>query len=92
MKSKYVKSMCILGVKPKQGDSQFWSVLLNHKEHFFSICKLRFLEDNWIGGRPLKTNYPRLYNTCFDMNHSVAEVFNKGLDDIQFRRTLWGIL
>lgn len=40
-KSKYVKNSCITTVRCKQGDSQFWSDFLKHKERFFSLCKFK---------------------------------------------------
>lgn len=45
-----------------------------------------------MGNKPLKHNYPRVYNVCFDKNKnfSVADVFLKGIDNILFIRTLWG--
>ena len=61
--------------------------------------RARFWEDWWIGNAPLNKNYPRLYDLCFDKNKTVKQVFNKGLENVQFRRTLlgdarelWGIL
>ena len=75
----------------------FWGELLKHKEFFFSLlCKFnvgngentRFWEDWWVGSRPLKDLYPRLYNISFDHNISVAEAVNRGWQGFSFRRTL----
>jgi hypothetical protein len=35
----YQKPRCLAGVKHKQGDSQFWSELFKHKDHFLSLCR-----------------------------------------------------
>ena len=52
-----MKNKCITVDKLKQGDSQFWSGLLEHKNIFFSLSKfatgkeknVRSWDDNWIG-------------------------------------------
>lgn len=49
-----------------------------------------FWDNRWIGNKPLKGNFPRLYNMYFDKNKSVSEMLGKGLDVVQFRRTLYG--
>ena len=71
---------------------------MKHRDHYTSLCKLiigdggntRFWEDWWIGSAPLCKKIPRLYNICFDKKKTVKEVFDNGLDNVQFRRTLLG--
>ena len=45
----------------------------------------RFWEDTWLGQRPLSDQYPSLYNIVRDKNVLVANVFNHGHLNIQFR-------
>ena len=47
-------------------------------------------EDWWLEDKSLQQNLPRLYNVCFDKNLFVADVLGKGLDHVNFRRTLLG--
>lgn len=51
---------------------------------------MRFCKDWSIGDKSLKTNFPRLNSVCFDKNESVGEILDKGLEQVQFRRTLYG--
>lgn len=51
---------------------------------------MRFWEEWWIGDKPLKTDLPRLYHACFDKTKSVAEILCRGLDQVQFRRMVYG--
>lgn len=96
--NKYCKNKKLAEIKLRQGDSQFWYEINKHKEHFLSLCKfevgngesVRFWEDRWSGDKPLKENFPRLYNLCFDKNKSLKHMINKGLDSVLFRRTLSG--
>src|SRR3954470_11824764 len=95
---KYVKSTGLSAVKHRQGDSHFWQGLLKIKNTFLNCCSFQvkggrdviFWEDSWIDKEPLKHLFPRLYSICFDINMSVRQVFDKGLENIKFRRTLWG--
>ena len=95
---KYVKNKNLGTVLDKQGDSQFWREVLKYRDHFASLCKFRigngdrtrFWEDWWIGNAPLNKNFPRLYDLCFDKKKIVKEIFDNGLDNVQFRRTLLG--
>jgi hypothetical protein len=50
----------------------------------------RFWEDRWVNDRALKDDFPRSYNLCFDKNKSVKYMFDKGLGNVNFRRTLYG--
>lgn len=82
-------------VKPKVGDSQFWTSILEVKEIFYKFCKkklgdgknTRFWEYVWVDEKLLKHAYPRLYFLTFDHNITVAQ---KGWHDFKFRRTLYG--
>lgn len=80
------------------GDSHFWTSLLGVKDLFYQHCKkmigdgknTRFWEDWWVGDKPLKFSYPRLYLLSFDHNISVANAVAKGWERFSFRRTLLG--
>lgn len=96
MKSKYIQNKCLSGLEKKPGDSQFWCSLMEVKKLYFQhVTKkigdenaIRFWEDWWVGSRPLKDMYPRLYNISFDHNISMAEAVNKGWQGFSFRRDL----
>lgn len=83
--SKYGKNKGLAEIKLRQGDSQFWSELMKHRDYFLSLCKfeigtgenVRFWEDWWIQNKPLKDNFPRLYNLCFDKNKSTKKCLIK---------------
>lgn len=98
LKNKYQRDKCLTSVKHKQGDSQFWSDLLKHKNFFFSLCRFtvgnckntRFWADWWIGQKSLQKSFPILYSVCFDKNKSIAEIFDKEIQNVSFRRTLYG--
>jgi hypothetical protein len=70
IKNKYLRSKTIIQVTRKPGDSQFWSGLMNVKEHFFNMGNFdvhdgrqtRLWEDSWLGTTRLKHQYPNLYN------------------------------
>lgn len=50
-----------------------------------------FLEDSWIGGRPLNIQFPSLYNKIFKKEKvSVAMVKKEGWGIIKFINTLLG--
>ena len=95
---KYHGSKALGNITARQGDSQFQRELLKHKDHFTSLSKFqignggntRFWEDLWIGSAPLCMSFPRLYNVCFDKQKTVREIFEKGIDNMRFRRTLIG--
>src|SRR4051812_17369206 len=79
LKAEYIQNKCLSGLEKKPGDSQFWSRLMEVKKLYFQHVKkktgdgneTRFWEDWWVGSRPLKDMYPRLYNISFDHNISV---------------------
>ena len=97
LKNKYVQNKCLSGIEMKPGDSQFWSSLMGVKKYFQHVKKKlgdenesRYWEDWWVGSKPLKDLYPRLYNISFDHNILVAEAINRGWQGFSFRRTLTG--
>lgn len=78
--ARYIKNECFGGIKRRVGDSMFWTGLLHSKDKFIALCKFRigngrstrFWEDWWLGSRPLKLQFPILYDICFNKNISVA--------------------
>ena len=62
IKSKYVQNGCISAAKRRPGNSQFWAGVLDVKNIFYNFCRkhigdgknTRFLEDWWVGDKPLK--------------------------------------
>lgn len=81
-----MKGNCIFEIKPKDGDSHFWSSLLKIKDLFYPNCKkvigegknTRIWKGRWVGDRPLKIAYPRLYLLSFDHNISAPEAIARG--------------
>ena len=68
LKKKYLKNRTFSQVTKQPGDSQFWSGLMEVKDHFFPRGKFlvkngrqtRFWEDWWVGGEPLMNQFPEL--------------------------------
>ena len=52
--------------------------------------QVRFWEDNWCGNRPLKLQYPSLFNIVRKKGAIVAEVMSSVPLNISFRRGLYG--
>ena len=48
----------------------------------------RFWEDTWVGQRPFKDQYPRIYNIARRPHASVASVLSSEPLNILFRRAL----
>lgn len=98
LKSKYLQKKLLSEVTFKNGDSHFWHGLMEIKDLFFSFCRktvgngenILFWEDCWLGGKPLKLQFPDLFDLTFSKKITLAKVKNLGWDCIKFRRTLYG--
>ncbi|WVZ90234.1 hypothetical protein U9M48_036551 [Paspalum notatum var. saurae] len=70
LRNKYVGSKPLVQVEWKVGDSHFWSCLMKVKLDFLRFgtfivkdrSQVKFWEDNWLDGTPLRNQYPSLYN------------------------------
>jgi len=98
IRNKYIKNKTLSQVTKKPGDSHFWMGLMGVKEQFLRLgrfkvsdgSQIRFWEDRWLGGAPLKEVYPSLYNIARRKQSIVAEVLRSGPINITFRRALVG--
>ncbi len=96
LRAKYLSQKTLVQRKSKPGDSQFWKGVMGVKDAFYQFCEKKvgdgkntlFLEDSWIGGRPLADQFPLLYNISLNKMVLVAKVLSEGLDNFRFRRTL----
>jgi hypothetical protein len=98
LRRKYVGTKAISQVLWKPGDSHFWAGIMSTKRHFFphgsfSIkdgSEIRFWEDIWLGPRPLKHQYPALYNIVRQKGDTLAQVMETFPPAVTFRRDLVG--
>ena len=98
LRNKYLSSKCLSQVKIKHGDSHFRKGLLKSREVFlgcgtFKIkdgSQTKFWEDIWVGSKPLKEQFPNLYNVVYYPHITVANVMNQVPLNIYFRRALVG--
>ena len=52
--------------------------------------QVRFWEDTWLGTRPLREQYPQLYNIARKKQDTVAAVLSTQIPNISWRRDLIG--
>ncbi len=98
LRKKYLESKPLVQAEWKSGDSHFWSSLMKAKQDFlrfgtFKInngSQVRFWEDNWLGNRPLKDQYPGLYSIVRKKFMTIAEVLTVAQPNISWRRSLLG--
>ena len=99
LQNKYLHSKTLAQVEAQPNDSPFWKGLMRVKEDFFSRGSFRigngettrFWEDTWLGKKPLKDQYPLLYNIVQHQNVSIHDVFHNAPPiNIGFRRALVG--
>jgi hypothetical protein len=94
--NKYLKNKTLSQISANPTDSPFWKGLMHVKDDFFSRGSsvvgngqnTRFWEDTWLGDRPLKDQYPTLYNIVNHPNVTVAHVMGSSPLNIGFRRVL----
>ncbi|PNT75067.1 hypothetical protein BRADI_1g27338v3 [Brachypodium distachyon] len=67
----------------------FWYGLLCIKDVFLNHCKFHVgNSDWWLGCKPLKLQFPDLFEICFNKNISVDDVVTNRGRNVCFRRTL----
>jgi len=80
----------------RQTRSQFWRGLLQVRDKFkwgatFSLGNgksILFWEEVWIGDTPLRLEFPRLYDYCYNKTSLVSDCWVEGDWRIDFRRSL----
>jgi hypothetical protein len=80
------------------GDSHFWSCLMRVKQDFIRFgsflvkdgSQVRFWEDKWLDGAPLKDQYPSLYNIARPKFSTIAKVLSSSPPSISWTRQLFG--
>ena len=95
-RNKYLSSKSLPQVQAKPNDSHFWRGLMKIKEEVLACGSFeikdgkqtRFWEDTWVGQRPFKDQYPRIYNIARRPHASVASVLSSEPLNISFRRAL----
>lgn len=96
LRRKYLSSKTLTQVQVRPGDSHFWMGLMKVKDLFlqggsFIINngeQIRFWEDTWVGGQPLRVTYPGLYNIVRKKSATVASVLGTRPLNVSFRRAL----
>ena len=94
LRNKYLGSKYLAQVEWKNGDSHFWSCLMKVKRDFLRFgafivkdrSQVRFWEDNWLGGSPLKDQYPSLYNIVRPKFTTIAEVMSSSPPNLSWCR------
>jgi hypothetical protein len=98
IRAKYLKDRPLSQCVGKPGYSHFWQGVIK-KAGTFSTCCRKFIgngqrtlfwEDLWVGDKPLREKFPRLYFLNFSVYFIVARVFNEGWGCIRFWRVLFG--
>lgn len=98
LKNKYLGEKSLSQVSRRQGDSQFWSGLMNIKDQLlrgghFKVGNgqaTRFWKDKWVTSRPLSEQFPNLFNIVRNKSALVAYVFSDTNLNLSFRRTIMG--
>ena len=93
-----MSSKCLSHVHIRPGDSHFWKGLLKVREDFmgcgtFKIkdgSQIRFWEDTWVDTKPLKDQFPNLYNIVHYPHDTVVNVIHQTPLNVSFWRALVG--
>jgi len=98
LRNKYLGSKPLVQVERKTGDSHFWSCLMRVKHDFLRFgsflvkdgSQIRFWEDNWLGGTPLKDQFLSLYNIVRPKFNTISDVLGSSPPNLSWRRSLYG--
>jgi hypothetical protein len=93
LNKKYFKGKTLSQVERRNGDSHFWSRLMEIKKLVLVRGRFqvedgswtRFWEDLWLGKEPLLVKYPSLYNIVRKKDVSVAQVLSTTPLNVSFR-------
>jgi hypothetical protein len=103
LRNKYVGTKPLAQAQWKIGDSHFLPCLMKVKPDFLHFgtfivndgSQVRFWEDSWLDGDPLKGHFPSLYNIAISKFITIAEAMNSPhlayLGGDNFFRTIWMI-
>jgi hypothetical protein len=83
LKNKYLGEKFLSQISRRQGDSQFWSGLMNIKDQFlrwghFEVRDgqaTRLWKDKWVTSRPLSEQFMNLFNIVRNKSALVADIF-----------------
>ena len=97
--NKYLGSKSLTQVSQKPDDSHFWSSLMKVKDEFLGLGtfevgagnQTRFWEDIWTNNKPLKEQFPSLYNIVRRKNSLVSDVIRSSHLNLSFRRPIVGV-
>jgi hypothetical protein len=92
----YLRSKSLTQVEAKPYDSHFWRGLMHIKDEVLSLdsfvikdgTKVRLWEDTWIRDKPLKLQYPNLYNIAREPHATISKIMATSPLNISFRRAL----
>jgi hypothetical protein len=98
LRAKYIKNGALSQCSRKANQSHFWQGLMNVSPISFRFCRkvigngerTLFWEDTWLGQKPIRELFPRLYLLTFYVNITVSKVFSEGWGVIRFQRILFG--
>ncbi|RLN34680.1 putative retroelement [Panicum miliaceum] len=95
LQAKYMRNGKSFFTSSSRGSSQFWQGLHKVKHLFkwgalFKVKdgeKVSLWEDSWVNDSPLKHQFPSLYAFCEDPLATIADCWQDGEWDVNFRRT-----
>ena len=95
LRTKYLSSKCLSQVHIRPGYSHLWKGLLKVREDFlgcgtFKIndgSQTRFWEDTWVDTKPLKDQFPNLYNIVHCPHDTVANVIHQTPLNVSFSKS-----
>jgi hypothetical protein len=96
LQNKYLRSKSLSQVEAKPYDFHFWRGLMHIKDEVLSkgsfdikdVTNVRFWDDTWIRDKPLKAQYPNLYNIARDPHATVSKIMATSRLNISSMRAL----
>jgi hypothetical protein len=96
LRNKHLRSKSFTQVEAKPYDSHFWRGLMHIKDEVLSLgsfdikdgANVRFWDDTWIRDKPLKIQYPNLYNIVRETHATISKIMATSPLNISFRRAL----
>jgi hypothetical protein len=96
LQNKYLRSKSLTQVEAKPYDSHFWRGLMHIKDEVLSLgsfdikdgTMVRFWDDTWMRDKPLKNQYPNLYNIARDPHATISKIMATSPLNISIRRAL----
>ena len=98
LRNKYLTTKSLTQVQAGPTDSHFWRGLMRIKDEILAMgsfnikdeTQTRFWEDTWACQRPLKEQFPALYNIAHYPHATVEAVLRSQPLNISFQRALVG--